>query len=125
MSGFKEEWEDVRHGAERKTRTESRRNRWNGGNGIRYDGGRHSAPAGRLGIHGNPKLQGAVFNVLGNTSKMAVCVKKNVERCSKYTESKFKGNPAGAVAAIQTKTKPSNPEPKKPEKDASKVNIII
>ena len=44
MSGFKEEWEEVRHGAERKPRAESRRNRWNAGNKIRYDGGQ---PAGR------------------------------------------------------------------------------
>ena len=29
-----------------------------------------------------PKLKGVVFDVTGNASKMAVCFKINVERCS-------------------------------------------
>ena len=82
MSGDNKEWEEVHHGAGRKPRAESGRNRLNGGNRIRYGGGRNSEPAGRSGIHGNPKLEGVVFNVLGNISKMAVRFKINVERCS-------------------------------------------
>ena len=80
MSGKKEEWEEVRYGAERKPRVESRRNRLNGGNGISYGGGHNSAPAGRSGISGNPKLKGVVFDVLGNASRMVVRFKINVER---------------------------------------------
>ena len=100
MSGDKEEWEEVRHGADRKPQTESGRNRWNGRNRIRYGGGRNSAPAGRSGIHGNSKLEGVVFNVLGNTLKIAVRFKINVERCSEYAGSEFKDNPVGATTAI-------------------------
>jgi hypothetical protein len=48
-----------------------------------------------------------------------------VERCSKYTGSEFKDNPVGTAASIQTRTKPSNLEPTKPEKDASEDDIII
>ena len=75
MSGKKEEWEEVRYGAERKPRTDSGRNRWNGRNIIRYGVRHNSKPAGRSGIHRNPTLESAVFNVLGNASKMAVCFK--------------------------------------------------
>jgi hypothetical protein len=82
-------------------------------------------PAGRSGIHGFPELEGVVFDVLRNTSKMAVRFKINVERCSKYTGSEFKDDPAGAAAAIRTRTKPPNPEPAKPVKGTSKVDVII
>ena len=125
MSGDKEEWEEVRHGAERKPRTESGRNRWNGGNRIRYGGGHSSEPAGRSGVHGNPKLEGVVFDVLGNASKMAVRFKINLERGSKYAGSEFKDNPAEAAAAIRTRARPLNLEPTKPGKSASKVGVII
>ena len=67
MSGDKEEWEEVRHDADRRPRAESGWNRWNGRNKIRYGGGRSNEPARRAGIHGNPKLEGVVFDVLGNT----------------------------------------------------------
>ena len=85
-------------------RTESGWNRWNGGNGIRYNGGRNSTPVGRPGIHRHPKLKGVVFDVLCNASKMAVRFKINVERSFKYTGSDFKDDPAGAAVAIQTRT---------------------
>ena len=115
----------MRHGADRKPRAESGRNRWNGGNKIRYGGGRNSEPTGRAGIHGNPKLEGVVFDVLGNASKMAVLFKINVKRCSEYAGSEFKDDPAGAAAAIRNQSTPSNLEPKKPVVGASKVDIII
>ena len=101
MSGYEDEWEEVRHGADRKPRAESGRNRWNGGNTIRYGGGRNSEPAGRTGLHGNPKLEGFLFDVLGNASKMAVRFKICVERCSEYAGSEFKDDPVGAAAAIK------------------------
>ena len=97
MSGEKEELEEVRYGVEQKPRMESRRN---GRNGIRYGGGHNSKPAGRLGIHGNLKLEGVVFDELGNASKMGVRFKINVEQCSKYTKSEFKDDPVGAAAVI-------------------------
>ena len=59
-------------------------------------------PAGRLGIIGNPKLGGVMSDVLGNTSKIAVCFKINVEQCSECAGSEFKDNLVGAVAAIKT-----------------------
>ena len=125
MSGFKEDWEEVRHGAERKPRAESRRNRWNGGNKIRYGGGRSSEPAGRAGFHGNPKLEGVIFDVLGNASKMAVRFKICTERCSEYAGSEFKDDPAGAAAAIRNRSAPTNIEPKKPTDKTSEINVII
>ena len=78
-----------------------------------------------MGFRGNPKLAGVVFDVQGNTSKMTVQFKLNVKRCSEYAGSKFKDDPAGAVAAIQTRTAPINVKPTKPTKGSSKVNIII
>ena len=95
--------------------------------GTKAPGGRgcSSAPARRSRIHGNPKLKGVVFDVLHNALKMAVRFKINVERCSKYAGSKFKDNPAGAAATIRTRMKRSNPEPTKPVKGASKVDIIM
>ena len=100
MLGEKEEWEEVRYGAEQKPWAESERNRWDDRNGIRYGGGHNSKPAGRLGIHGNLKLEGVVFDELGNASKMGVRFKINVEQCSKYTKSEFKDDPVGAAAVI-------------------------
>ena len=102
MSGDKEEWEEVRHSTDKKPRAVPGRNRWNDGNRIRYDRGRNSEPAGRSGVHGNPKLKGVVFDVLGNASKIAVCFKINVEQCSECAGSEFKDNLVGAVAAIKT-----------------------
>ena len=58
-------------------------------------------------------------------TQMALCLKINVERCSEYAGSEFKDDPAGAAAAIRTRTKPSNPDPTKPKKDAREVDIII
>ena len=63
--------------------------------------------------------------MLGNVSKMAVCFKINVERCSENAGSEFKDDPTGAAAVIQTRIEPTNPEQKKPESGASKVSIII
>ena len=125
MSGFKEEWEEVRHGAERKPLAESGRNRWNGGNKIRYGGGRSSEPTRRAGFHGNPKLKGVVSDMLRNASKMAVRFKICTERCSEYAGSEFKDNPAGAAAAIRNRSAPTNIEPKKPTDKASKIDVII
>ena len=124
MLGKKEDWEEVRYDAERKPRAESGRDRWNDGNGI-YGRGCTSAPARRSGIHRNPKLEGVMFDVLGNALKMAVCLKINVERCSEYAGSEFKDDPVGAASAIQTRVKPPNPEPTKSKKEASEVDIII
>ena len=78
-----------------------------------------------MGIHGNPKLDGVAFDVLGNALKMPVRFKIIVEQCSKYAGSEFKDNPAGAAAAIQTRTKSTTPKPKQPKSGASKVNVII
>ena len=115
----------MRYGAEQKPRAESGRNRWNGGNIIRYDGGRNSKPAGKSGIHGNHKLEGVVFDVLGNASTKAMRFKINVERCSEYAGSEFKDDPAGAAVAIRTRSTPPNLKPTKPEAGASEVNAII
>ena len=125
MSGYKDEWEEVRHGAKRKPRAESGQNRWNGGNKIIYGGGRNSEPAGRAGIYGNPKLEGVVFDVLDNASKMAVRFKICVERCSEYMGSKFKDDPVGAAAVIRNQSAPTNLEPKKPGDKATEVDVII
>ena len=125
MSGDKDEWEEMRHDADRNPRAESGRNCWNGGNRIRYGRGRNSEPAGRVGIHGNLKLEGVVFDVLGNASKMAVRFKIHVERCSEYAGSEFKDDPTGAAATIRNRSAPSNLEPKKPGKDATEVDVII
>ena len=122
MSGFKEEWEEVRHGAERKTRAESGRNRWNGGNKIRYGGGQ---PAGRAGFQGNPKLEGVIFDVLGNASKMAVRFKICTERCAEYAGSEFKDDPAGAAAAIRNRSAPTNLVPKMPTDMENEIDVII
>ena len=66
-----------------------------------------------------------MFVVLSSALQMAVCFKINVKRCSKYVGSEFKDDPAGTAAAIQTRTKPSNPEPKKSERGAIKAGVII
>ena len=100
MSVEKEEWEEVCYGVEQTPRVESWRNRWTGGNGKRYDGGRNSEPAGRSGVHGNPKLEGIVFDVLGNAPKMAGHFKINLERCSEYAGSDLKDEPTGATVVI-------------------------
>ena len=125
MLGDREDWEEVRHGAERKPLAESGRNRWNDGNRIRYGGGRSSEPAGRSEVHGNPNLKRVVFNVLGNASKMVVRFKINVESCSEYTGSEFKDYPTGAVVVIRSRTRPPNLEPTKPDVSASDVGVII
>ena len=122
MLGLKEEWEEVRHGAERKPRAESGRNRWNGGNKIRYGG---EQPAGRAGFHGNLKLEGVIFDVLGNASKMAVRFKICTERCAEYAGSEFKDDPAGAGAAIRNRSAPTNLNPKKPTDMKNEIDVII
>ena len=71
------------------------------------------------------ELEGVVFDVFGNASKTAVRFKLNVECCSKYVGSESKDDPAGAAAAIRTRSVPENAEPKKPAKDTSEVNVII
>ena len=126
MLGKKDEWEEVRYGADNKPRTEFGRSRWSNRNNIGYGGGCAGATqSGQAGFRGNSKYAGVVFNVQGNAFKMMVQFKMNVERCSKYAGRKFKDDPAGAAAAIRTRTAPSILEPKKPKKGSRKVDIII
>ena len=75
----------------------------------------------------NPKLAGVIFNMTGSASKMTVQFKLNMERCSEFAGSEFKDDPAGAAAAIRTRTAPSNQEPTKPIKGAEngEVELII
>ena len=104
-----EEWEEVRYGAEEKPRTQSGRGRWTGGSNIRYGGGRGSGSQSRTGFRGmNPKLAGVIFDMQGSAAKMTVQFKMNMKRCSKFAGSEFKDDPAGAAAAIRTRSAPSN-----------------
>ena len=68
---------------------------------------------------------GAVFGVQDNVLNMTIPFKLNVERCSKFSGSKFKDNLAGAATAIRTRTAPANVKPKTPGSGFSKVNVII
>ena len=83
MSGEKDEWEEVRYGADNKPWTESGWSRWSHGNNMRYGGGRAgTTQSGQANFRGNPKLAGVMFDVQRNTSKMTVQFKMHVERCS-------------------------------------------
>ena len=73
----------------------------------------------------NPKLDGVIFDLQSNESKMMVQFKLNIERCSKFVGSKFKDNSAGAAATIRTRTAAANVEPRTLVKGSSKVNVII
>ena len=64
----------------------------------------------------NSKLAGVIFDLQGNGSKMIVQFKLNIERCSEFVGSKFKGELVGAAAAIRTRTAPANIKPTTPMK---------
>jgi hypothetical protein len=56
---------------------------------------------------------------------MIVQFKLNIERCSEFVGSKFKGELVGAAAAIRTRTAPADVEPRTPVNGSNKVNVII
>jgi hypothetical protein len=64
----------------------------------------------------NPKLAGVIFDVQGNASEITFQFKLNVEQCPNFLGNKFKDNPAGATAAIRTRTAPANIKPTTPMK---------